>query len=511
MNGFIEKHADKITGTVSIFDRLLFKGYLPLGFPEAMEQFINRQNLLLMDFKKFSKRQSAMLKEHAVKVAEDAGRPFIYLQQKTRKEEQAHNIAERDGITDGLICVFSVVEQCQSFTLRYGEGKPRLAANRPQCLCLYFYYMDSELGFLHIRLQTWFPFVIQVYVNGHEWLARKMDRCGIGYKQIDNAFVQIDDCEQAQHMADEFARQKWQKILNSFAKRVNPLLKTLLRGMRYYWVIDQAEFATDIMFKDRSSLKDLYTRLQRHAAVCLSAEDILMFLGRKLNGNFQGEVTNDYKKRWPGGRIKHWMKGNCIKMYDKHGSVLRIETVINHPYEFPIRRWGTRNGQRVLAWFPMAKRVTNLYRYAEVSLAANKRYIEALSVVDDPAAAYRVLDSVCQPTTSNGRRRRGLNPLRRDDVALFTATLRGEHFIRGFANRDLARHLGIAYSPDIQTRKHQSARVTRQIQLLRAHGLIAKIPRSRRYRVTLRGIAVMAAAVHLREENMPQMLQQAVA
>jgi hypothetical protein len=507
VNKFIDKHADKITGTVSTFDRLLVKGYLPLGFPEAMERFMNSQDVLLKDFKTFAKEQSAILKKHAEEMAADAGRPFIYLTKKTRKEQLAHEIARRDKITQGLICVLSVVERCQSFTLRYGQGRPHLKSAQPPGLCLYFYYIDREMGFMHIRLQTWLPFVMQVYVNGHEWLARALDRRGVRYEKIENAFVHIDDCELAQHLADSFVRLKWQKILNAFARRVNPLLKTLLYGRQYYWIIDQSEYATDIIFKDRSSLKDLYKNLQRHAAVCFGAEDIMTFMGRRLNGNFQGEIASHYKKRWPGARIKHWMKANWIKMYDKFGSVLRIETVINHPYEFPIRRWGIRNGQRGLGWFPMAKRITNMYRYAEVSLAANSRYIDALAVVDDPTQAYRLLDTVCEPATNGKRRRRGLNPLRRDDVALFCAVMHGEHFIRGFTNRDLTARLAGKRPSDPDARKRQSARTTRLIQVLRAHGLIAKIPRSRRYRITLRGVSIMGAAIHLKEEALAHILK----
>jgi len=359
---------------------------------------------------------------------------------------------------------------------------------------------------MHIRLQTWFPFTVQVYMNGHEWLARKMTQVGIGYAQLDNAFVRIDECRRAQRFADRFVNKNFPRILEAFARKVNPLLKDLLGGMRHYWVTEQAEYATDILFKDRAALKDLYPQLLQHATVCFSAEDVLTFLGRKLHGNFRGEVVNSLHKRWPGARVKHRMKGNWIKMYDKHGCVLRIETVINHPYEFRVRREGIRHGERVIGWYPMAKGVSNLYRYAEVCSRANRAYLGALSVVDDPAQAYRLLEEVCEPVTKNGRRRRGLNPLRKDDVALFAAALHGEHFIHGFRNREIAAQLNIRYSNDPLERKRQSARVTRLIQLLHAHRLIAKIPRSRRYRLTLRGIALMSAAVYLYKHELPHVL-----
>jgi hypothetical protein len=331
-----------------------------------------------------------------------------------------------------------------------------------------------------------------------------LDANGINYEKLDNGFLRIEDCHKAQKIADTFAKRRWEKILTAFARRVNPLLGNLLKGMQYYWVTDQAEYATNIMFENPDALRPLYKKLQRHATVCFSAEDVLTFLGRKLSGNFCGRVENNYKKRLPGARIKHQMKGNYIKMYDKFGSVLRVETVINHPYEFKIRRRGIRNGQEVMGWFPMAKRVSNLYRYAEVSMAANQQYLEALSVVDDPAAALKLLDKLCTPANLNGRRKRAMNPVSISDVRLFAAVMRGEHFIHGFRNGQLAEHLGISLSKDKAKRRRQSSRICRLLQMLRAHRLIAKIPRSRRYRVTLRGFKLMTAAIFLREEFMPK-------
>ena len=207
-----------------------------------------------------------------------------------------------------------------------------------------------------------------------------MERAGVAYRRLDNAFVWIGDCRRAQRLADRFLRLDWPRTLTALARRVNPLMKDLLKGMDYYWVTDQAEYATDVMFKNREALRPLYEKLLRHATLCFSAEDVLTFLGRKLHGAFAGEVLNEYKKRWPGARLKHRMKENWMKMYDKHGSVLRIETVINHPYEFKVRRWGKRGDQWVLDWYPMAKRVCNLYRYREVSLAANRSVEEGRSI-----------------------------------------------------------------------------------------------------------------------------------
>lgn len=480
---------------LSCFDRLLFKGYLPLGWAEEMERFMCSNGLLIKDFKRFVSSHSERIRTHAEAVAEKTGRPYVYLTgTHTRKEDTVRQIAERDKITQGLVCILRAVEPCQSFKVVPGQGRPRLVNAQRKCLCFYYYFIDREFGLMHVRIQSWFPLVIQICINGHEWLARKLDKHGLAYHRQDNAFLWIEDCGRAQRFADRLVRKNWPRILSAFAHRVNPLLKDLLSGMDYYWVTDQAEFATDVMFRSHHALKDLYENLLKHAVLYLSPEDVLTFLGRKLNGNFQGEVLTDLKKkRYPGARVKHRMCENWIKMYDKYGCVLRVETVINHPQQFKVRRMGKRHGQTVMGWYPMAKGVANLYRYREICLSANRNYLQTLAQVD-PAPSANALRAMARPARRAGRSYRGFNPADADDLALFTAVTRGEHALMGFRNRDIRKHLFPSpHNPDQQRR--QANRVSRLLSRLHSHRLIAKIPRSRRWRVTRTGQLVMTAAL----------------
>jgi hypothetical protein len=508
MKTFLEKHSDKIAATLSCPDRILFKGYLsPFMYEEGFERFIYReQNILFKHYKDFAKAQSDKLKLHAQQMASQAGRPFHYLSCFTHKDEFVRGIIKRDRLTSGLVCVLSTQEQSFSYRMAYGKGSPRLKKAERRCLSLYFYFLDREFGLMHIRIETWFPMTIHICINAHEWLAKKLDRHHIAYHKTDNAFTWIEDFPRAQRFAHAMAGKNWPRLLSAFARKVNPLLKTLLAGYGYYFVTHQAEFATDLIFQDRSSLKHLYPQLLRHATLCLSAEDVLTFLGRKLHGNFQGEILNDCKKRLPGARVKHRMKENWIKMYDKFGVILRIETVINHPYEFRVRRRGKRNGKVTLGWLPLPKGVAFLPRFQEIAYKANHSYLDALCVVDDPSASYRLLHRLTTPTCYKGRRRRGLHPLRKDDIELFLAALRGEHLLHGFRNRDLVPHLYASSTLNPQLAKKRSARVTRLIQLLRAHRLIRKVPRSHRYRPTDLGLLLMSAAVYLRNEDFPLLL-----
>src|SRR5262249_33992943 len=149
-----------------------------------------------------------------------------------------------------------------------------------KCLFFYFYIMDRELGFMHVRLQSWFPFSIQVYVNGREWLCRELERRGVGFERSDNKILRIDDPALAQRLAQEFAERKWENVLDALARRYNPYLTQVERSGfgRYYWVVDQCEVATDIMFKSRKTLDEVLPEMYEAALLHFSPDDVLRFL-----------------------------------------------------------------------------------------------------------------------------------------------------------------------------------------------------------------------------------------
>jgi hypothetical protein len=507
---FLRRHREHLLGVLSCFDRLIFRGHLPLSHPRGLEGFLYRQEVLLKDFKAYAPRIAERLKSHVRGLVEKAGGPFRHLPKKERMEAEARRLAEEKGLTEGVVCGFSQLETCRTYRLAYGDGRPRLKKDYRRCTVLYVFLVHATLGLIHVKLETWFPLTMQVYVNGHDFLARKLDGLGVTYRRADNAFTSVGDLGAAQACADRLAKQNWPKLLGALARRFNPLLGEELRGQDYYWVTDQAEYATDVLFPDAAALASWYPRLVEHARACLSAEDVLKFLGRRLTATFRGEVQTHVGRRLEGVRVKHAMKANRLKMYDKAGSVLRIETVLNDPTEFRVRRpRATKGGGQEMAWQPLRKGVAWLWKYAEVSRAANGRYLEALAVVEDDGPARRLLDRVTRPAKLHGRRKRPLAPLSPSDQELFQAVLRGEHRLHGFRNRDVARQLYPRGTKDAAERRRRCGRVTRLLQVLRAHGLVAKVPRSRRYRVTVQGERLMSAAIYVRHKHLPRELCEA--
>jgi hypothetical protein len=332
-------------------------------------------------------------------------------------------------------------------------------------------------------------------------LARRLDEQGLSYARYDNALLQLQDPAAAQALCERFAHREWARVLDAFARKVNPqlaLLETSGFG-GYYWTIFQAEIATDVLFKDRASLLRVQPDLLQAALLGFSAEDVLRFLGRKLHGNFQGEVSTDLKKRPEGWRIKHRMKSNAIKMYDKL-SVLRIETTINKAREFKVLH-STDDARR---WVPMGKGVANFWRYYQVGQQANHRYLDALAHVAVKGEAVAELDSLCQGRTKDGRHYAKFNPVSQADTTLFAAVMAGEHTINGFRNHDLCARLYDSVASSLQEAKRRCARVSRLIAKLRGHGLVAKVKDARLYRVTARGYRLMSAALAFRLAGFPQ-------
>jgi hypothetical protein len=511
MERFIQRHQDGIVGVLSGFDRILFRGTLrSLSYVQGMDKFLGSQRVLYKDFGVYAEGLSDQLKAQAEAIAQQHQRPLRYVDSaQASKEDIARAIMAADGIREGLVCVLTCVEPCHSYFLRKDKEHKllHLASGPRKCLHVYYYFADREFGLMHVRVQTWLPFPIQVCLNGREYLARQLDQAKIGYEKRDNCFVRIDDLKRAQKILDGLVRRKWPRYLTRLARRVNPLLSPAsgLALRDYYWTWRQGEYATDVLFKDPESLAKIYPRLVRQALTVFDCRSLLRFLGRRVNCCFSGEVTTAYHERSEGICVKHWVEENSLKMYDKQGSVLRIETTINNPRRFKVYRWAERHGRRCQAWLPMRKAVTDLPWLVQICQAANQRYLEALADVEVTQTVREVLDPVSKRIERAGRASRGLRPVAAEEAALFARLRNGKYRLQGFRNADIRQVLCPQAPSDPKGRRAACGRACRYLRLLRAHGLIRKVPRTHHYRLTRRGTQVMTTALKLRETSVPML------
>jgi hypothetical protein len=510
MKQFVARHSDKIIGVLSGLDRILFRGTLRhLAYTAGMLSFLNYRRILLKNFAPWAESISDRIRAESAQIAEAAGRPLQYLaSSQVRKETLVQEILRRDPVASGLICVLSCVEPCVSYEVRRVRERQRLELQRAlrKCLHLYHYFLDPEFGLMHVRLQTWVPFSVQVCLNGRDWLARTLAREGIAFQQRENCFVALADFARAQALCEAQLRTAWGPTLDALRARVFPSYDTLFADVRAYWSVHQVEWATDVLFDSPATLAALYPHLTRHAITHFSSADVMRFLGRKLTGHFQGEIVSDYTHRAEGVRVKHRLGANSLKIYDKQRRILRVETTVHKLRELKTYRRPEGQPSAPLAWRALSSGVAHLHRLAEISQAANARYLDALAQLETRTPVAALVDTVCRPTTRHGRRHRGLRPWSELDTALLTAINRGEFALTGFRNRAL-RGLLFPTARTAADGKRAAARVTRLLGLLRAHHIIKKIPKTHRYQLTDRGRLVVTAVLAARNAELSALLK----
>lgn len=526
MHLFTAKYADRLAGVLSGFDRLVFRGTLRnLSYVQGLRDYLWERQVLLKDFAAHAQAVTDRVKDACLAAAHCAGIPVQYLPSAdTSKEEVAHKIAEDRGVTQGPVCLLTCVEPFVGYDVyRNAQTKKlELVSRYRKCLHYYWYEVHPECGFLNVRLRTWLPLEVQVCLNGREWLARQLERAGLAYERHDNCFTDVEDFAQAQGLLDAQLRTHWPTLLDGLAERVNPQREELLGEFApgYYWTTRQSEWATDLVFQDAEGLRRLYPLLVRHGMTTLGSTDVLRFLGRKVGperrvpGTIRAEVTSDIKTRPEGVRIKHRVNANSVKAYDKaytaERAVLRAETTLNDVSDLKVYRPKEGGPEDQKEWRVLRKGVADLHRRAQVSQAANARYLDALSSVDDSATLEERVRQVTEPTIWKGKRVRALRPLAAEDTALLEAVSRGEFTVNGLRNRDLR---ALLYGPDDQTTpeeaRRRAGRVTRKLRLLRAHGLLQKVPHTHRYHVTTAGRQVMTAILTARHTPVIQLAKAA--
>jgi hypothetical protein len=488
-----ERYRDQIAGVLSCYDRIIIQGTLPKWcYARGMTAYLYEHQIRIFDYSRFAEPLRDAIRENMERIAAEEGMEIEFVRSKKsfRKESRVKNVLAKRGEHPGLVCILSAMEPCRKYKPWHNKKthKNYLKPDEGKCLHYYVYFIDEELGLCYVRVPTWCPFRLQVYCNGHSYLARQLSQRQVEYRLLDNAFGWIGDWEQAQRLADEFRVELIHRKLDEWARRYCPVIEQF--ELSYHWSLDQVEFATDVVFRQQRDLQAIYDRLTRAAIHTVKPDNIATFLGRKLNGNYQDEMGNRFNTRIEGTRIKHTMGPVSIKMYDKFRLILRIETtVVNVSFFKHYREVEHRNGTRSMAWAEMKKTIYSLAPLRELLLAANRRYLEFISSIEDDRVGQDKLRKISRPVEKHDRSYRGFNFFDPQDQELFQSLGSGEFNISGFQNKDLRRRL----------KGKNSGQISRLVKRLRVHGLIKKIGRTYKYYVTSFGKQVIALGLKLKQ------------
>ena len=492
----IEQNNKKIKGKTETFDRVIINGYLrELISTSGFGYYLNQNNIMLKDFNKYAESETKELCENIEKYIESQDVTLTYLSSpKINKDEEANKIFKQVPNKIGLIAAFSTVELCKTSTVLKNHNTCKLEVGHKDTKCKFFYlyFNDKEFGWMFLKIQTWFPYNVQIYFNGHERLSKLLDKNNIKYAMFNNSFSDIEDFDKAQGLADKILNEKISSSFDGIVKQINchlPKIEKIL-GCSYYWCIDQCEFATDITFNSRNDLI-FFKKLVETTFYSFSSNDGYSFFGRNIKdiNKFKGEITSDIKNRYQGYRIKFKMNKNQVKMYDK-GNNLRIEVTINNPREFKaLKEVESKVGDKTIVekkWVPMGKSIANLYRYAEISKSIINRFIDALPNIDNDTVPLKEIQKISERTEINGRKYSSFNILNKDTLELFNVIGNGCYLINGFSNKLIRKELMIKDDD-----KKSINKLTRILAKLKAHGIIKKVHKKNKYYLTVNGRAII--------------------
>jgi hypothetical protein len=498
MTPLLQLFSTVVKGVISGFDRIVFKGsILPLMHKDGAASFLRRNGVLNKDYKNWVIQQTQRVVEPAEKLAQTlSGQKIIPIPlSSTRKETLARERERQFGIESGLIGVWSATESCLSYKARYSveKGFPQLRMERTKCKHLYFYFNHEQFGFMNIRLQTWFPYHIQICMNGREWLRRQLQQQGIGFAAMGNKFLHIDNYLRAQSLLNDQLDARFAAMLEGFLPTVFPAMSSILGpSLSYYWTLWQSEWATDYIFTSPKAIEPIWQALLQHAFMTGTSTRVLRYLDRPITAegkpylNMNHDVLSRVLDFQDGLRVRHWVDNNSVKVYTQQ-NVLRIETTINDPGMFKVHRHAQgeskRKPKRRMA---LRKGVADIPLRAQVSQDINHRFETQLATFQTDTALHEVIVGLCQGRTQSGRRIRGLD-ITGKDRALLLALSDSSFELSGITNKALRQKLYGQQGFRNLTDKQLSAKVSRQLRLLRDHGLIRKYPRQRKYGLTTKG------------------------
>jgi len=492
MVSLTQRYDDRIAGVLSCYDRVVVTGTLPtVCYAAGMTRFLYASGIRIFDFPEFASTLRDRVRERAASIAAETGVTIEHIAKShVRKEDVVAKVLEQRGGQPGLVHVLSAMEACPAYKPWHDKrtGKTYLRPDTGKCLHYYFYFLDGELGLVYLRVPTWAPFRLQFYCNGHSWLARRLTAEGVAFTAADNAFLRIDDWRRAQDLADGFSPDRLHRVLDHYAALCCPVLDAF--GQSYHWSLMQVEYATDLVFRSITTLKPLYEQLARESVLSVKAEQIATFLGRQITPRLAQEVGSQFSTRIEGTCIKHRYGASSIKMYDKFGSVLRIETTTNDVSFFKHhRKVEHRQGPPTRELAPVKKSIYSLIDLREMLFSCNRRYLEHLSALDDFSAGVRALDRLTRPRTVDDRPVKGINFFDPTDNALLHALQDPSVNIAGVRRADLIPLLD-QLSPD---------RLSRQLRRLRDIGVIKRVTGTYRYYLTRIGRAATAALCRVTE------------
>ena len=498
--GLASRYADQLVGSLRCFDRVIVHGTLvDVAHPGALLVSMKAAGFCARDLTRYAQPMRQEIRDAAVALAGEHGVEIEMVTRKNfRQEDRVAAILKQRGTQPGLVHIFAVKETANVFDTRNArpDGYAKVITRRGACIHYYFYWIHPELGLIHVRVPTGLPFRVQIYFNGHSWLARQLDAAGISYEMADNAFAKCADWGRAQALADGLNPKDLHGWFDQLARICCPPVKRFVNG--YHWCLTQGEYAQDLVFKDPAKVDQLFEELARQALLVVKADDVARFLGKRLGWVQDQQVNSHLGRRHAGLRLKHSLGPASVKLYNRPGGILRLEVTTYEVSFFKHYRQVVHlDGSKENKLAAMKKNIYSLRDLAELMQAGVKRYSEWLASLVEHSAPRQDISKLGLPRhDEQGRSYRGFNPLVEAEARTLETVLRGEYALGGLTTRRLHWQF-----PELSR-----SRVTRLLKRLRLHGLLRKIGHTYTYYVTRLGQRVLISVLHLKHKLFESLL-----
>lgn len=491
-----EVHKDKILGSIFCYDRININATAgTFGYADGMTSFFYANGFKIFDFHKIFEPVTNDIVKNAEKIANDNNLEieFVRKTKAFRKDDKIDAIIKNRGNHEGMVHIFSQLETHNSYSPWRDKttGRCYFRNDSTKCLTYYFYFIDKFFGLCFLKVPTRAPFKCMFYFNGHNWLEKKLNARSINCTKVDNAFISIDDFTKAQEISNKIRVDDIHKVLDIFLKRYCPLPEKW--QLKFNYTISQVEYALDIVFKNEKDLKPIYDNIIKTAMHTVTPDNVANFLGKRFSVLFEGEAGSRYNKRILGTRIKHQMGEVSVKVYDKFGSILRIEVTCVDVSKLKIFRDVHKKDNSIEKKVaPAPKSIYSLYPLISVFRNIITRYLEFISSFDDPTDGLSKIDKVTDDVVEKDRKFKGFNFFDKNDEKILTSIADGKYNISGITNKELRKQLD----------SKSSGQVSRILKRLRLHGMIKKVRKSYKYHLTSLGKQVISAGLNFKNRSL---------
>jgi hypothetical protein len=469
--------ADHVTLSVEGIDRMYLNVFVPrLQSEQGIVHFFRTHRgqpvpsaaLMRPMSRSFVARLEGFLKEHQL--------PVVVFRKGERKDAVMAEQLRAFRQAEGIVFIGKAQEKTPVFRTEKRRsphtGRPYPWIVRSSALVnhYYIYAVDREFGPFFLKFCTYFPFTAKLCLNGHEYAKRQLARQGIAFEALDNGVLSCADPERLQQICDGLSADKIDALLRKWLRRLPHPFTAADRaaGYRYDLSILQAEFSLTQVLDRPVHGRIFFEQVIRENLDLGRPEEVRLIFGRKITRRTPGQFRTRILTQDVTPSLNVSYKSARIKQYHKEQRALRTETTINNSYDFGVGR-----------------RLHNLPKLRAIGFAANRRLLEVERLSHDCLLTEDAFQALNRPVAAGRQRASGLRFADPRVHPLWHALILFRFLAHGFRAADLRQHLA-ALSRRTPEAISPGA-MTYQLRRLRLHGLIERLPKTQRYRVTDHG------------------------